>query len=313
VRLVKMARLFAFKKNKSKVRERQPIAYLFVLPYLLMFMIFIVIPVIAAIFLSFTYFDTVRSPSFIGFANYINVLTNDDVFMQYVIPNTLKYALIVGPGGYILSFLLAWMLAQLPSKLRTVLALIIYSPSMTAGITMGVLWKVIFAGDNTGYLNSVLLNLGLIVEPVIWLQSKESLLIIMIVVTLWSSMGVGFLAMLAGILNVNQDLYEAGYIDGIKNKFQEMIYITIPSIKPQMLFGAVMAIVGTFGASGIGVTLSGSNPTPQYAGQLIVNHIEYYGFNKYEMGYAAALSVILLLFVYLLSRFAFKLFGSKDE
>ncbi len=308
-----MARLFAFKKNKSKVRERQPIAYLFVLPYLLMFMIFIVIPVIAAIFLSFTYFDTVRSPSFIGFANYINVLTNDDVFMQYVIPNTLKYALIVGPGGYILSFLLAWMLAQLPSKLRTVLALIIYSPSMTAGITMGVLWKVIFAGDNTGYLNSVLLNLGLIVEPVIWLQSKESLLIIMIVVTLWSSMGVGFLAMLAGILNVNQDLYEAGYIDGIKNKFQEMIYITIPSIKPQMLFGAVMAIVGTFGASGIGVTLSGSNPTPQYAGQLIVNHIEYYGFNKYEMGYAAALSVILLLFVYLLSRFAFKLFGSKDE
>ncbi len=308
-----MTRLFAFKKNKSKVRERQPIAYLFVLPYIIMFMIFIVIPVIAAIFLSFTYFDTVRSPSLVGFANYINILTNDDVFMQYVIPNTLKYAIIVGPGGYILSFLLAWMLAQLPSKLRTVLALIIYSPSMTAGITMGVLWKVIFAGDNTGYLNSILLNLGLIVEPVIWLQSKESLLIIMIVVTLWSSMGVGFLAMLAGILNVNQDLYEAGYIDGIKNKFQEMIYITIPSIKPQMLFGAVMAIVGTFGASGIGVTLSGSNPTPQYAGQLIVNHIEYYGFNKYEMGYAAALSVILLLFVYLLSRFAFKLFGSKDE
>lgn len=308
-----MARLFAFKKKTSKVREKHPIAYLFVLPYLLMFMIFIVIPVFAAIFLSFTYFDTVRSPSFIGFANYINVLTNDDVFMQYVIPNTLKYAIIVGPGGYILSFLLAWMLAQLPSKLRTVLALIIYSPSMTAGITMGVLWKVIFAGDNSGYLNSVLLNLGLIVEPIIWLQSKEFLLVIMIVVTLWSSMGVGFLAMLAGILNVNQDLYEAGYIDGIKNKFQEMIYITIPSIKPQMLFGAVMAIVGTFAASGIGVTLSGSNPTPQYAGQLIVNHIEYYGFNKYEMGYAAALSVILLLFVYLLSRFAFKLFGSKDE
>jgi len=304
-----LAKLFQGKK----VRERQNVAYLFVFPYLLMFTIFIVIPVVAAIYLSFTYFDTVRAPSFIGFANYINVLTNDDVFMQYVIPNTLKYAIIVGPGGYILSFLLAWMLAQLPSRLRTVLALIIYSPSMTAGITMSVLWKVIFAGDNTGYLNSILLNLGLIVEPIIWLQSKEFLLTIMIVVTLWSSMGVGFLAMLAGILNVNQDLYEAGYIDGIKNKFQEMIYITIPSIKPQMLFGAVMAIVGTFSASGIGVALSGSNPTPQYAGQLIVNHIEYYGFIKYEMGYAAALSVILLLFVYLVSRFAFKLFGSKDE
>lgn len=233
--------------------------------------------------------------------------------MQNVIPNTLKYAIIVGPGGYILSFLLAWILSQLTHKIRTVLALIIYSPSLTSGITMAVLWRVIFAGDNSGYLNSILLSLGLIVEPVIWLQSKDFLLTIMIIVTLWSSMGVGFLAVLAGILNVNQELYEAGYIDGIKNKFQEMLYITIPSIKPQMLFGAVMAIVGTFSSSGIGVALSGSNPTPQYAGQLIVNHIEYYGFNKYEMGYAAALSVLLLLIVYLFSRIAFKLFGSKDE
>lgn len=303
-------------KNKKKSKaysEQQKIAYLFVFPYALMFTIFIIIPVIMAIVLSFTYFDTVRQPIFIGFDNYINILTNDDVFMQYVIPNTLKYAIIVGPGGYILSFLLAWMLAQLAPKLRTVLALIIYSPSLTGGVTMAVLWRVIFAGDNSGYLNSVLLSMGLITEPIVFLQSQEYLLAIMIIVTLWSSMGVGFLAMLAGILNVNQELYEAGYIDGIKNKFQEMIYITIPSIKPQMLFGAVMAIVGTFSSAGIGVALSGSNPTPQYAGQLIVNHIEYYGFNKYEMGYAAALSVILLLIVYYFSKLSFRLFGSKDE
>ncbi len=304
----------ALKKAKSKaIKERQPIAYLFVLPYVVMFSIFIVIPVVAALYLSFTYFDTVRTPLWIGFENYINILTNDEVFMQNVIPNTLKYAIIVGPGGYILSFLLAWMLAQLPPKLRTILALIIYSPSLTSGVTMGVVWKVMFAGDNTGYLNSLIMKLGLAVEPIVWLQSSEYLLTIMIIVTLWSSMGVGFLAMLAGILNVNTELYEAGYIDGIKNKFQEMFYITIPTIKPQMLFGAVMAIVGTFAASGIGVALSGSNPTPQYAGQLIVNHIEYFGFNKYEMGYAAALSVILLMIVYLFSRFAYRLFGSKDE
>lgn len=309
-----MSSILLKNKNKSKAySEQQKIAYLFVFPYALMFTIFIIIPVIMAIVLSFTYFDTVRQPIFIGFDNYINILTNDDVFMQYVIPNTLKYAIIVGPGGYILSFLLAWMLAQLAPKLRTVLALIIYSPSLTGGVTMAVLWRVIFAGDNSGYLNSVLLNMGLITEPIVFLQSQQYLLTIMIIVTLWSSMGVGFLAMLAGILNVNQELYEAGYIDGIKNKFQEMIYITIPSIKPQMLFGAVMAIVGTFSSAGIGVALSGSNPTPQYAGQLIVNHIEYYGFNKYEMGYAAALSVILLLIVYYFSKLSFRLFGSKDE
>ncbi len=293
--------------------EQQKIAYLFVLPYIVMFSIFIIIPVVAAIYLSFTYFDTVRIPTWIGFENYIMILTNDDVFMQNVIPNTLTYAVIVGPGGYLLSFVLAWMLAQIPHRLRTVLALIIYSPSLTAGVTMGVVWRVFFAGDNTGYLNSFLINLGLIAEPIIWLQSQQFLLTIMIVVTLWSSMGVGFLAMLAGILNVNTELYEAGYIDGIRNKFQEVIYITIPTIKPQMLFGAVMAIVGTFASSGIGVALSGSNPTPQYAGQLIVNHIEFFGFNKYEMGYAAALSVILLFIVYLFSRVAFSLFGSKNE
>jgi len=226
--------------------------------------------------------------------------------------NTLKFAVIVGPGSYILSFVLAWILAQLTPRLRTVLALIIYSPSLTGGITMAVLWRIIFAGDSSGYLNSILLRFGMIVEPIVFLQSQEFLLLIMVIVTLWSSMGVGFLAMLAGILNVNQEMYEAGYIDGIKNKFQEIIYITIPSIRPQMLFGAVMAIVGTFASAGIGVALSGSNPTPQYAGQLIVNHIEYYGFFKYEMGYAAALSVVLLFFVYLVSRFAFRLFGSRD-
>jgi len=306
----RIRRLFA---PRRKVRDSHPVAYAFVAPYLLMFAIFIIVPVVAAILLSFTYFDTVRFPQWIGFENYINILTNDAEFMQYVIPNTLKYAVIVGPGGYILSFLIAWMLAQLTPKVRTILALVIYSPSLTAGVTMSVLWKVIFAGDETGYLNMFLMNLGAINEPVAWLTSADTLMPIMIGVTLWSSMGVGFLAMLAGILNVNQDLYEAGYIDGIKNKFQEMIYITIPTIKPQMLFGAVMAIVGTFGSSGIGVALSGSNPTPQYAGQLIVNHIEYFGFNKYEMGYAAALSVILLLVIYAVSRFAFRLFGSKDE
>jgi multiple sugar transport system permease protein len=135
---------------------------------------------------------------------------------------------------------------------------------------------------------------------------------IMIVVTLWGSMGVGFLAMLSGVLNINKEIYEAGYIDGIKNRFQEIIYITIPSMKPQMLFGAVMAVVGTFQAGAIGVALSGANPTPQYAGQLMVNHLEDYGFIRYEMGYAAAISVILLLVVYIFSKVAWRLFGEKD-
>lgn len=211
-----------------------------------------------------------------------------------------------------LSFLLAWVLAQMSKVPRTILALIFYSPSMTSGVAMAVLWKIIFTGDQTGYLNSILMKLGIITEPVVWLVDQRYLLPIVIVVALWSSMGVGFLAMLAGILNADEELYEAGAIDGIKNRFQEMIYITIPTMKPQMLFGAVMSIVGTFGNGAIGVMLTGVNPTPGYAAQLIVNHIEDYGFIRYEMGYAAAISVALLGIVWLFSTMAKKLFTEKD-
>ncbi|ACJ76355.1 sugar ABC transporter permease [Thermosipho africanus H17ap60334] len=280
-------------------------------PYLTLFIIFILLPIIVAIYLSFTYFNAIQSPRWIGLQNYVNLFTRDEIFMQKVLPNTIKFSLIVGPGGYILSFILAWLVAQLTKVPRTIFALILYSPSLTAGVTMAVVWRVLFNGDQQGYLNALLLKLGFIDKPIQWLQSPEYLLTIMIIVSLWSSMGVGFLAMLAGILNVDETLYEAAYIDGIKNRLQEIIYITIPSMKPQMLFGAVMSIVQTFTTAGIGVALSGTNPTPQYAGQLIVNHIEDYGFLRYEMGYAAAVSVVLLIIIYLFSKIAWKLFGDN--
>jgi carbohydrate ABC transporter membrane protein 1, CUT1 family (TC 3.A.1.1.-) len=260
-----------------------------------------------AIGLSFTNFNAIQKPKFIGFLNYINLLTSDDIFMQYVLPNTVAYALIVGPGGYILSFLLAWALAQLTKIPRTVFALILYSPSMTSGVAMTVLWKVMFSGDQTGYINSWLMSLGVITDPIIWLVNTKYLLPIVIIIGLWSSMGVGFLAILAGILNIDETLYEAAAIDGVKNRFQEMIYITIPSMKPQMLFAAVMSIVNAFQNGVISSQLAG-NPTPGYAAQLIVNHIEDYGFIRYEMGYAAAVSVVLLGIVYIFSYISKKLF-----
>ena len=293
-------------------RQKEGSAYGMVSMYVILFLIFIAAPVLVAGLLSFTNFDTIQFPRFIGLKNYITLLTQDDIFMKYVLPNTLQFAAIVGPGGYVLSFLLAWILAQLPKLPRTIFALILYSPSMTSGVAMAVVWKTLFSGDQTGYLNSFLLGISIIQEPIQWLQSPQYLMVIMILVTLWSSMGVGFLAMLAGLLDVNPELYEAARIDGIKNRFQEIIYITIPSMKPQMLFGAVMALVSTFQAGAIGVTLSGSNPTPQYSGQLIVNHIEDYGFLRYEMGYAAAVSVVLLIMVLLFDRVAVKLFSSED-
>lgn len=296
---------------RKRVRKSKRSGYLFVFPYALLFVIFILAPVIMAVLLSFTNFNAIQTPKFVGFLNYINLITSDDTFMKFVLPNTVKYALIVGVGGYVLSFLLAWGLSNLTKIPRTIFALILYSPSMTTGVAMAVLWKIMFTGDQTGYINSWLMKIGVINEPIIWLVNSDYLLPIVIIIGLWSSMGVGFLSILAGLLNVDESLYEAAAIDGVKNRFQEMIYVTIPSMKPQMLFAAVMQIVGAF-QNGMISTLLAGNPTPGYAAQLIVNHIEDYGFIRYEMGYAAAVSVVLLLIVQIFSSMSTKLFGEKD-
>jgi len=303
-------------KQKNKDINKDKFAtLLLILPYILLFSTFIIIPVLVAIGLSFTYFDLIRMPrmaDLFGMYNYVMLFTQDANFLKYVIPNTIKFALLVGPGGYILSFIMAWMLSQIQSTPRKIISLALYTPSMVGGVFITVVWRTLFSGDTSGYINSILLKWELIDEAIQFLQSPEYLLNIMIFVSLWSSMGIGFLAMLAGLLNVDKTLYEAGYIDGISNRFQEIIYITIPQMKPQMLFGAVMAIVGAFNSGAIGVALSGANPTPQYSGQLIINHITDYGFLRYEMGYAAAISVVLLVIIVIFSKLAYTLFGQKD-
>ena len=302
------------RKARNAIGRREhnnPSGYLFAAPYALIFLIFILVPVLLAVILSFTNFDAIQWPKWVGFLNYITLLTSDETFMQFVLPNTVVYAVVVGIGGYILSFLLAWLLCNLTRGVRTVLALIIYSPSLTTGVAMTVLWKVIFSGDETGLLNNWLNSLGIIDAPIEWLANTNYLLPIVIIIGLWSSMGIGFLAMIAGIANSDESLYEAGAIDGISNRFQEMIYITIPQMKPQMLFAAVMAVVNAFQNGMISTLLTG-NPSPGYAAQLIVNHIEDYGFIRYEMGYAAAVSVALLLIVQIFSKAANKLLTDKD-
>ena len=288
-------------------------AGLLLLPYALPFTLFILVPVVVAIVLSFTFFDVINKPVFTGLLNYISIFTQDTVFLKNVLPNTFLYALVVGPGGYVLSFIVAWMLTQLQRLPRTILALCIYTPSMLGSVFIGVVWRAIFSGDQAGVANYLLREMGLISQPLQFLLTPDYFMLIMVVVSLWSAMGIGFLAMISGILNVNEELYEAAYVDGMRNRFQEIIYITIPSMKPQMLFGAVMAIVNAFNMGWIGVTLAGANPTPQYAGQLITNHIDDYGFIRYEMGYAAALSVVLLLVVYLFNKLAYRFFGERED
>lgn len=287
-------------------------AYLFIGPYAIIFIVFVVLLILISFLLSFTYYDGVNMPHFIGLTNYVTLFTQDLDFMQSALPNTIKYALIVGPVGYMLSFFLAWVLAQLPRRFRNVAAIILYSPSLTGGVLISVVWKAMFSGDSRGYINYLLLNWGIINEPLQFLQDKTTIFIIMVFVGLWSSMGIGFLAMLSGILNTNREIYEAAYVDGMKNRFQEVVYITIPSMKPQMMFGAVMSIVSTFNSAGLASALTGASPTPQLAGWLISDHMQDYAFSRMEMGYASALSVVLLMLV-LVFYFAANHFFKSDD
>ena len=296
----------------KKLTKRDHSILPFLLPYGILFSIFILLPILLAICLSFTNFNGVQSPRFTGISNYVRLMTNDRVLMEHVLPNTIWLAIMIGPFAFALQFMLAWMLAHLPHLIRTLLALIFYSPSMTGGIAMAAIWKVLFSGDRLGTINALLIRLGWISEPIQFLQSPSYIMPVMIAVTLWASMGVGFLSILTGILNNDPEIYEAAYVDGLRNRFQEIIFITIPSMKPAMLFAAVMAIVNTFSVGQVGIDLTGSNPTPQYAGQTFVSHIADHGFIQYEFGYAAALSVIFLLLVYAVSRLANHLFLEKD-
>lgn len=289
------------------------IAYVLIAPFMICFCIFIVGPVVSATVLAFTSYDSIQPPTFNGIGNFIKMLTQDVVLMKYVIPNTIVFAVVVGPVGYMLQFALAWMINESPKWLKKPYIMAIYAPSIAGGVLISVVWQVFFSSDRLGYLNDILLNLGIINTAIAWTQEQDYLLPIMMIVTLWSSMGVGFLSLFAGMQNVDEQLYEAGKIDGITSPLQELFYITIPSMKPQMLFSAVMAIVNALKSGSIGVQLSGQNPTPNYAGQLIQSHIEDYGFARFELGYATALSFMLLVVTYILSQVCFKFLGTKED
>lgn len=303
------------KKLKQFVMDlkKDVFCYLFLAPFLICFLIFIVIPVVMAATLSFTSYDGFSKLHFIGFDNFIALFTQDIVFLTKAIPNTFIFALIVGPGGYLLAFLFAWLIHQLPLKIRDYYTLVFYAPSMAGGVALTVVWIAAFSGDRVGYLNNFLLSMGWIESPVTWLQDPKYLMNIMILVSLWMSFSVGFLAMLAGLQTVNRELYEAGRIDGISNRLQEVFYITVPSMKPQMLFSAVMTIVSTLKAGSISTQLTGLAITPQYAGHLLINHVDDYAFIRFELGYASSISVVLLLLSYFVMRFAYRLFNSKEE
>jgi multiple sugar transport system permease protein len=289
--------------------QRYGSSYLFMAPFLAFFVVFVIAPVVTAMALSFTYFNVLEAPRFIGWSNYKLLFLEDDVFV-IAIANTLKFAVITGPIGFFLSFMFAWLIN--PLKLKTPLALCFYAPSITGAVAMGVVWKIVFSGDRYGYLNNWLLGIGAIDEPYMFLAEQAAIMPVIMFVALWMSMGTGFLVFLAGLQTVPTDLYEAGKMDGIKNPLQEVWYITLPMIKPQLLFGSVMAVVSGFSVFEVATSLAGL-PSPLYAGHTIVAHMYDFAFIRFEMGYATTVAVFLFALTFGLGRLLMRTLSSKNE
>lgn len=286
--------------RKGKIRYQiyqHRVLYLMLFPYFFLFFIFTVLPVVLSIVLSLTDFNMLQPPKFVGWDNYLRLLLSDPEFI-IAVKNTIILALVTGPLGYILSFVFAWLINELPPRFRAFMTLVFYAPSISGNAFL--IWTIIFSGDAYGFANNYLMRLGIISEPIQWLTNANYILPIIIIVQLWMSMGVSFLAFIAGLQGVDRSLYEAGAIDGIRNRWQELWYITLPMMKPQLLFGAVMQITSSFAIAAVSTALVGF-PSVQYAGHTIVIHLQDYSGNRFELGYASAIATILF-FVTLLSN-----------
>lgn len=279
--------------------------YLMLAPYMLCFTLFTVIPVLVSIYFSFTQFNVLQPPQFVGLRNYSKLFLDDPIFLK-AIKNTLLLALITGPFGYIFSFLMAWLLCELPPRLRAVLTVIFYAPSISGNAY--VIFTQLFSGDAYGFINARLLNLGVISDPVLWLRDESYMMAIVILVSLWMSLGVGFLSFIAGLQGVEKAQYEAAEVDGVRNRWQELWYITLPNMVPQLLFGAVMAVTGSLAIADVTVALNGF-PSTNYATHTIINHLNDYGIIRLEMGYACAIAVLLFFMMLFINKIVQKTLG----
>ena len=296
-------------KRKMTLEKRFNLyGYAFMLPFCLLFFVFTIIPVFVAFFQSFTRYDMINPAEFVGLNNYKLLLMDDDIFIT-AMKNTMIFACITGPLCFLLSFFIAWTINQM--KCRTIFALGFYAPSVLSSVAISVVWMYFFSGDRYGLINDILINIGLISTPIQWTTDSNYVLWVIILVQVFMGMGTNFLVFLAGFQNLSKELSEAGKIDGIKNRWEDLRYIIFPQLKPQLLFGAINATVAAFGVFDIAVSVAGL-PSPNYAGHTIVTHLYDYAFIRFEMGYASCIAVILFLITFLLGRVVMRVLRTDD-
>lgn len=277
---------FSWTINEMK---KNKVAYLMIAPFFLLFFIFTVVPVLLSVYISFTTFNMLELPKFVGMDNYIRLFLDDEYFL-IAVKNTLIFASITGPLSYLLSLFFAWFINELRPKIRAFVTLVFYAPSIAGNAYL--MWTILFSGDQYGLVNGWLLDLGIINSPILFFQDKGFIMPLIIVVALWSSLGTSFLTFIAGFQVVDKSLYEAGAVDGIKNRWQELWFITLPTMRPQMMLGAILSITGSFGFGGVITALVGF-PSPDYVAHTIMHHLEDYGGMRFELGYSSAIATVL--------------------
>ena len=279
--------------------RKHSFCYLFLLPYAVLFITFYVLPMLTSIYFSFTNYNILEKPDFIGIRNYINLFLEDEVF-TIAVRNTFVIAIIIGPVGYIMAFIFAWLINELPNWIRTLVVFFFYVPSIS-GQAFSV-FKFFFADDANGWINAKLIHWNIVQQPILFLTNPHNVLKVVIPVILWTSLGTGFLSFVAGLKGIDKSQYEAGYIDGIRNRWQELWFITLPNMKPMLLFGAVMSITSAFSVCSIPMMLAGY-PSVDYCARTIVTHLFDYGFTRFEFGYASAIATVLFLTMILCNKF----------
>lgn len=293
----------------NQTLRKNIVGYAFLAPFLILFFTFIILPVLSAFVLSLTNYNMLQTPDFVGLNNYKLLLLEDNEFIT-ALKNTFVFACISGPIGFLASFFFAAVINS--TKFKSGFALAFYAPSLCSGVAMSCIWLYFFSSDRYGFINNILINLDIIEAPILWTADPNYIMYVIVIISIWMSMGTGFLVFLAGLQNLGVEVLEAARIDGIKNRVQEMIYIILPMMKPQLLFGAINSIVSSFAVYDIAVAVAGL-PSPEYAGHTIVAHMCDYAFNRMQMGYASAVAVILFVITFVLGRICTKIFSSDGE
>ena len=292
-----------------KEMKRNKTAYFMLAPFFILFIIFTVLPVFLSILLSLTDFNMLQVPHWMGITNYTRLFLEDEIFIL-ACQNTLIFAAITGPVSYLLSLLIAWFINELPPKIRAVVTLIFYAPSISGQVYL--IWKTLFSSDSYGWVNATMMELGIINAPILWFENAEYVMPLCIVVALWTSLGTAFLSFIAGFQTIDRSMYEAAAVDGIKNRWQELWYITLPTMRPQMMFGAVLSITSSFGFGSVVDALCGF-PSVDYAAHTIMHHLSDYGGQRYEVGYASAIAVVLFVIMFASNIFIKKALSKVGE